>query len=116
MSLKWQSPKFVAFEHKLRAGQTADALEVVFDPLNTIRNWLMHGGISWGSRKMGETVRNGSEVLTGLVPAFIQVMLTEPNRSQWSFPLQRPDLHEEPISPKDFVGSSRTERGATGVP
>ena len=52
---------------------------------------------------MGEIVRNGSAVLDGLVPAFIQVMLAEPNRSQWSFPLQTPDLHEEPTSPKDFV-------------
>ena len=41
----------------------------------------MHGGISWGSRKMNETVRNGAEVLTRLVPTFIRVMLAEPNRA-----------------------------------
>ena len=110
ISLKSKSPTFVNFEEKRLARQTANALEVAFDPLNRIRNWLMHGGISWGSRRMGETVRNGSAVLTGLVPAFIQVMLAAPNRSQWSFPLQTPDQYEEPTSPRDFVDYSLVER------
>ena len=102
MSLKWKEPSFREFELKRSAHQTADALVIAFDPLSRIRNWLMHGGVSWGSRKMAKAVRNGSAVLTGLVPAFIQVMLAENNRSQWSFPLQTPDLHEEQTSAKDF--------------
>ena len=113
MSLKWKEPSFTHFEGKRFARRTADALEIAFDPLSRIRNWLVHGGISWGSRKMNETVRNGSEVLTRVVPTFIQVMLAESNREQWSFPVQTPDLYEEGTSPKDF-GTYSTRREGRG--
>ena len=110
VSLKRRNGSPQRFERERLAGQTADALEIAFGPLSNVRNWLVHGGISWGSRIMEDLVRDGARILTWLVPTFIEVMLAEPNRSAWSFPVRTPDRHEELTSPKEFPAPSPQSR------
>lgn len=101
-SLKWREPSASTFERKRFARDVPDALEIAFDPLSRVRNWLVHGGISWGSRIMEPILSNGTAILTRLVPTFIEIMLAEPNRPVWSFPTHTPDRYEDRTRPKDL--------------
>ncbi len=49
-------------------------LSGVFERLYVLRNQLMHGGARWNSALNRSQVRQGTEILSALVPAFLKVM------------------------------------------
>lgn len=85
-----------ALQRRLVEGRTIEALTTVFDRLNCIRNWLVHGGISWRSRVMGDAVAECAAILTRLVPTFVVVMLDGRDVSDWPTPPVTPDQHDRP--------------------
>ena len=50
-------------------------LEKLFDRLYVLRNQLVHGGASWGSRVNRGQLRDGTRILGFLVPVFIDLMM-----------------------------------------
>lgn len=60
-------------------------LSTLFDRLYVLRNQLIHGGATWGSSVNRDQVRDGSEILGFLVPAFIDLMMERPD-VEWGPP------------------------------
>lgn len=55
-------------------------LSIVFDRLYVLRNQLIHGGATWGSRVNRDQVRDGAEILHCLLPIFIDTMVSATDR------------------------------------
>ena len=89
------------FRQFVRDGETTDALGRVFDALNRVRNWVVHGGIAWRSHVMAPAMADGTAVLTWLVPTFIDVMLGAVGEDEWDLPPLTPDRYEASTSAKD---------------
>lgn len=64
---------------------TSRILSVVFDRLYVLRNQLLHGGATWNSSVNRSQVRDGSAVLSWLLPIFIDIMMENPGRD-WGRP------------------------------
>lgn len=64
---------------------TSRILSVVFDRLYVLRNQLLHGGATWNSSVNRSQVRDGSAVLSWLLPIFIDIMMENPSRD-WGRP------------------------------
>lgn len=90
------------FRNLVRKGRTAEALGRVFDGLNRVRNWLVHGGVAWRSRVMASTLADGTVLLTWLVPTFIETMLAAHDALEWEMPPLTHDFYEERTSAKDI--------------
>ena len=100
------------FAQHLLLGRTVEAAATVFDRLNTVRNWLVHGGIAWGSRIMTPAVADGTAILTRLVPTFVDVMLDSRDIHDWSVPAWTPDRYESRTSAKEIpaIGMPNLDR------
>ena len=63
----------------LAAKNSIQILVNLFDRLYVLRNQLMHGGSTWRSQVNRSQVKNGADVLTILIPRFIDLMLDNDN-------------------------------------
>jgi hypothetical protein len=63
----------------LAANNSIQILVNLFDRLYVLRNQLMHGGSTWRSRVNRPQVKNGADILTILIPRFIDLMLDNDN-------------------------------------
>ena len=63
----------------LAAKNSIQILINLFDRLYVLRNQLMHGGSTWRSRVNRSQVKNGADILTILIPRFIDLMLDNDN-------------------------------------
>lgn len=68
------------FSRALSTSDTALILSLVFDRLYVLRNQIMHGGTTWASSVNRTQVRDGSAILSFLMPVFIDLMMDNPDR------------------------------------
>ena len=54
---------------------TRTVLSILFDRLYVLRNQLIHGGATWRSSVNRNQVRDGSDIITFLVPVFVDLMM-----------------------------------------
>ena len=57
---------------------TGAILSIVFSRLYTLRNQLLHGGATWDSGVNRDQLRDGSEILSDVVPVLIEIMMDHP--------------------------------------
>lgn len=74
-----------AFAEAFQNGDTARVLAFVFDRLYVLRNQIVHGGSTWNSKVNRAQVRDGAAILGFLMPAFIDLMMDNPDRN-WGKP------------------------------
>lgn len=55
-------------------------LSIIFDRLYVLRNQLIHGGATWGSRVNRSQVQDGTEFLQCVLPIFIDTMVSATDR------------------------------------
>lgn len=65
-------------QQALASGKTPVLLSVVFNRLYTLRNQLIHGGATWGSKVNRKQLRDCVQLLGKLVPVTIALMLDHP--------------------------------------
>lgn len=73
------------FEQNLRLHDTPRMLSAVFDRLYVLRNQLMHGGSTWNSSVNRRQIQDGADILSFLLPAFVDIMMDHPNEN-WGKP------------------------------
>lgn len=56
-------------------------LSIIFDRLYVLRNQLIHGGATWGSRVNRNQVQDGAAILHCLLPIFIDTMVSATDRN-----------------------------------
>ena len=85
----WFKRELIKF-NRVAPGKTDNdtkyALSLVFDRLYVLRNQLLHGGATWDSKVNRNQVRDGTAILTFLVPVFVDVMMSHPD-VDWGQPL-----------------------------
>ena len=64
-------------------------LRMLFDRLYVLRNQLLHGGATWQGSVNRSQVRKGAEIMAGLVPRFVKLMMDNP-LSDWGKPYYPP--------------------------
>ncbi|WP_330629528.1 HEPN domain-containing protein (plasmid) [Thioclava litoralis] len=74
----------------------AHLLSILFDRLYVLRNQLMHGGTTWGSRVNRAQMRDGVEVLHCLLPVFVDTMISAPDRD-WGI-AHYPVIEDPPVT------------------
>ncbi|MHC4974686.1 MAG: hypothetical protein ACYTG3_20415 [Planctomycetota bacterium] len=63
------------FHRALAERDTVRILSLLFDRLYMLRNQLIHGGATWNSRVNRDQLRDGSEILSCLIPIMIDIMM-----------------------------------------
>jgi len=63
----------------LRSRKTKLVLTTLFDRLYVLRNQIVHGGATWNGKVNRGQVTDGAEILSFLVPIFIDLMMDNPN-------------------------------------
>ncbi len=79
---RWKASFDRASRRAMRAlvdKDTATVLAIVFDRLYVLRNQLVHGGATHGSKVNRAQVRDGARLLQALVPPCITLMLEHPD-------------------------------------
>lgn len=74
----WQerfSKSKAAFGRALTSNDTVTILAMLFDRLYVLRNQIMHGGATWGSSVNRDQIRDGTAILSFLVPVFVDLMM-----------------------------------------
>lgn len=74
------------FNRARKEKNTVLLLTKVFDSLYTLRNQLMHGGATWNGRVNREQVGDGAEIMSWMLPIFIELMMENPDQP-WGRPL-----------------------------
>lgn len=74
------------FHSALRDLDTVTVLSLVFDRLYFLRNRLIHGGSTWGSKVNRDQLRDGAAILSNIVPVMIDLMMDEPD-GEWGVPM-----------------------------
>jgi Apea-like HEPN len=69
----------------LSENDTKLILKTVFDRLYVLRNQIVHGGATWNSSINRSQIRDGSEILSFLIPVFINIMMDNPH-ADWGMP------------------------------
>ena len=64
-------------------------LRMLFDRLYVLRNQLLHGGATWQGSVNRSQVTKGAEIMAGLVPWFVKLMMDNP-LSDWGKPYYPP--------------------------
>jgi len=64
-----------AAHRALAANETGKVLGIIFNRLYTLRNQLVHGGATWGSKTNRNQLRDGNQILGGLVPIIIELLM-----------------------------------------
>lgn len=68
-----------AAAHAAMARQDMGAvLSIVFSRLYTLRNQLLHGGATWNSSVNRDQLRDGTAILSDIVPVLIEIMMNHP--------------------------------------
>jgi hypothetical protein len=65
--------------------ETKFVLCTLFDRLYVLRNQLVHGGATWGSKTNRQQVKDGARLLALLVPIYIDLMMENPGE-EWGKP------------------------------
>ena len=73
------------FNLALADHDTKIVLSMLFDRLYVLRNQLVHGGATWNSSVNRDQVRDGSRILSFLVPIFVDLMMDNPE-VDWGLP------------------------------
>ena len=60
-------------------------LAILFRRLYTLRNQLVHGGATWGSRLNRYSVESGARIMEDLLPIFLRLMRENPDED-WGHP------------------------------
>ncbi|HHI89055.1 MAG TPA: hypothetical protein ENK01_03795 [Hellea balneolensis] len=71
-----------------RALESKDSLSLLtnlFSRIYVLRNQIVHGGATWGSKVNRDQIRDCTNLLRALVPCFVSLMMDSPNRS-WDAP------------------------------
>ena len=74
--------------------RTATVLAIVLARLYTLRNQLIHGGATWRSSVNRDQIRDGTAILTDLVPRIIHLLIDNPEED-WGdpcYPVVRDDV------------------------
>ena len=58
---------------------------MLFDRLYMLRNQLIHGGATWNSTVNRDQLRDGSEILSYLLPIMVDIMMDNP-QEDWGRP------------------------------
>jgi len=74
-----------AAEKALIEKDTAVFFKILFDRLYMLRNQLIHGGATFGSKLNREQVRDGCRILKKIVPSIISIVMEHPNKP-WGEP------------------------------
>lgn len=74
------------FHAALRDQDTVTVLSLLFDRLYVLRNQVMHGGATWGSKVNRDQLRDGAAILSSVVPVMLDLMMDEPN-GDWGIPM-----------------------------
>ncbi len=74
-----------SFAKAFQEAETPRVLSFVFDRLYVLRNQIMHGGSTWNSGVNRTQVADGSEILSFLMPIFLDIMMDNPE-SDWGRP------------------------------
>lgn len=69
----------------LGAKDTGKVLGLVFERLYVLRNQLVRGGATWNGQVNRAQVRDGASLLGRLLPAFIDILMSHPDRD-WGRP------------------------------
>lgn len=78
----------------LAAQSAAHVLHTVFGQLYAIRNWLFHGGVARESHLVRDCVAAGTDTMTRLLPAFVELMLEEQRLDEhWGDLPRSPDVY-----------------------
>ncbi len=64
-----------AAHRALAANETGKVLGIIFNRLYTLRNQLVHGGATWGSKTNRNQLRDGNQILGDLVPIIIELLM-----------------------------------------
>lgn len=84
----WDASFATSRELSLKAlarNDTERVLSIVFDRLYVLRNQILHGGATWGSKVNRAQVADGARLLGALVPVFADLMLENPG-VEWGLP------------------------------
>lgn len=73
------------FHGALVARNTPLILALLFDRLYVLRNQIVHGGATWNSSINRDQLRDGSEILSCLVPIMVDIMM-EWSGENWGKP------------------------------
>lgn len=79
----------VAINKAMKKRGTATILGILFERLYVLRNQVVHGGSTWGSKVNRDQLRDGVRVLSNILPIFISIMIDNPNRD-WGKPFYPP--------------------------
>jgi len=86
----WKEPfeksKKLAFK-ALANNQTHLLLSIILDRLYVLRNQLLHGGATYQSQLNREQVRNGKNMLSELMPLFIEIMFENDDWGEIYYPV-----------------------------
>lgn len=86
----WKQPfeksKKLAFQ-ALANNQTHLLLSIILDRLYVLRNQLLHGGATYQSQLNREQVRNGKNMLSELMPLFIEIMFENDDWGEINYPV-----------------------------
>lgn len=86
----WKQPfersKKLAFE-ALANNRTHLLLSIILERLYVLRNQLLHGGATYKSRLNREQVRNGKNMLSELMPLFIEIMFEHGDWGEIYYPV-----------------------------
>jgi len=80
----FESAKQVARD-ALSRSDTKTVLSIVFNRLYVLRNQLVHGGATWNSSVNRDQVQDGANILSFLLPCFINIMMDNPDEP-WGKP------------------------------
>ncbi len=85
MSVHWESEFNKSIERAnslLAKGDVAGVMEIVLDRLYVLRNQLIHGGSTCGSKVNRKQVQDGCRIMLSILPVILEIMLTDPY-SDW---------------------------------
>lgn len=74
-----------SFARHFSEQNTAIVLSFLFDRLYVLRNQIIHGGATWNSSVNREQVRDGANILSVLMPIFIDIMMDN-SAENWGEP------------------------------
>lgn len=73
------------FNKAFASNDVPQVLSLLFDRLYVLRNQIMHGGATWNGKVNREQLRDGSGILSALIPIFIDLMMDNP-QVNWGEP------------------------------
>ena len=76
-------------DYSLQKRDGSVVLRMLFDRLYVLRNQLLHGGATWQGSVNRSQVTKGAEIMAGLVPWFVKLMMDNPD-SDWGKPYYPP--------------------------